>query len=51
MKKPKCFYGDKEKCLGYSSHSAYNDDEPIERCKNCEYCESYQEEKDSKKEE
>ena len=39
-KKPKCFYGEQEKCLGYS---AYNDDEPIEQCKICQYQESYDE--------
>jgi hypothetical protein len=40
MKKlPNCFYGEKQKCVGYSP---WNDDEPIEQCKQCAFCESHE---------
>jgi len=41
--KPKCFYGDKEKCMGYSK---LNDDEPVEKCKICRFQTSYEKEAD-----
>ena len=43
MKKPNCFQGNADTCLGYS---AYNDDEPIEQCKNCRWCEGKYEDDD-----
>jgi hypothetical protein len=44
--KPDCFMGDKNTCLGYSN---WNDDEPTDTCKLCDWQESHESDNDESK--